>query len=351
MFTYDIQFTEYSYFKVLYRNFLNENSVRDIYTNELNISGILSISVVEKLIKKFCDQNEIKYSIQALGSFEYVVNLTQDDISAAIIQLYFSPVGSVDNVNSPVKTKLSCSIYGKESLGTDLCAWLDKNICQEKYASVKWFYTDEKGGITSSYLPVDSPGQIYDEFYPFIEGGISSFLERFLNSNSSILIFLGPPGTGKTSLIRKLITGYQKQSAISYEDVILEKDKLFIEFMTSSQLDLLILEDADILLQKRKEGNKIMNKLLNVSEGLVKNRQKKFIFTSNETDIDRIDEALIRPGRCFGVISFRDLSYQETCLAAEAAGLEAPIEHRSYPLSELFNRTESLRFTSKVGFL
>jgi len=351
MFTSHNSYKDYRFSDFICHSFLFENRERALHRNESTVSGTFSVSQIEALIREFCNREEISYSLQAVNGLDYVVKFTSGGDTTAFLQMGFDPTGRAKSFLGAVKTKITFVIYGKESFITDFCSWVEKNLEQESFSSVKWFYTDNFGKINSTYLSVDSPGKIYDEFYPFLEGGVSHFLEKFLASNESILILLGPPGTGKTSLIRKMISDYKKESAITYEDSTLEKDCLFIEFMTSDTLELLILEDSDILLQKRKEGNRTMNKLLNVSEGLIKNRRKKLIFTSNETDIDRIDEALIRPGRCFGTVLFRELSYPEICLAAKAAGVDPPSEDRSYPLGELFNRTTSPKFSSRVGFL
>jgi ATP-dependent 26S proteasome regulatory subunit len=43
-----------------------------------------------------------------------------------------------------------------------------------------------------------------------------------------------------------------------------------------------------------------MSRFLNISDGLIKLPNKKLVFTTNVTNFENIDSALLRPGRCFG---------------------------------------------------
>lgn len=71
---------------------------------------------------------------------------------------------------------------------------------------------------------------------------------------------------------------------------------------------IVLCEDADIYLRKRTEGNIRMAELLNATSGLNSSVKNKFVFTTNLKNIDDIDPALIRPGRCFDYLMFRNLS-------------------------------------------
>ena len=63
---------------------------------------------------------------------------------------------------------------------------------------------------------------MYDEFYPWIKEGVESYLDRFMSSESSILLMIGPPGTGKTSLLRHLICSRNLTAMFSYDEALLE---------------------------------------------------------------------------------------------------------------------------------
>jgi ATP-dependent 26S proteasome regulatory subunit len=75
---------------------------------------------------------------------------------------------------------------------------------------------------------------------------------------------------------------------------------------------MLVLEDMDTCFIPREKDNNVMIKILSSSDGIIKYSNKKMIFTSNITKFSNIDEALIRSGRCFDAIEFRNLTRNES---------------------------------------
>lgn len=215
---------------------------------------------------------------------------------------------------------------------------------------LQWFYKTD-GRMTSDNVRIKHPKPIVDEFYPWL-GDVTKFMDNYVASESPILVLLGPPGTGKTNLINNLIWRAHLKTTFTYEESLLETDGLFAQFITGRQ-QLLIMEDADTLLSSREhDANRVMNKFLNIGDGLIEMKKKKIIFTANIRTKDNIDEALIRPGRCFSCQTFRELGYSEVLTACEAANILPPLENRSYTLAEVFanNRGERLASKRKVGF-
>jgi hypothetical protein len=90
----------------------------------------------------------------------------------------------------------------------------------------------------------------------------------------------------------------------------LENDEIFIEFITGSH-DAFVVEDADHILMPRADGNDHLHRFLCVADGVVRALGRKIIFTTNLPNIGDIDEALVRPGRCFDVLRTRNLERPE----------------------------------------
>lgn len=84
---------------------------------------------------------------------------------------------------------------------------------------------------------------------------------------------------------------------------------------------IILIEDADILLKSRKEGNSAMQELLNDTDGISSNSSRKIIFTTNQSNLNEIDFGLTRNGRCFGFFDMQRLTPSEATIAREKAGL------------------------------
>lgn len=228
-----------------------------------------------------------------------------------------------------------------------------------KRINLSWYYMTASGHSDQVDIELKNDQTIHDEHYPYLtlanENGrkatVDEFCSSYLNSKSSILILNGPPGTGKTSFIRYLIDKHEQKTIVTYDEKILKDEKFFIDFLTQDEADLMVIEDAELILTSRQnDGNKIMSKLLNVSEGLVKLFQKKIIFTTNQPSTANFDEAIIRPGRCHDIVTFRELTLEEAIAVCVLNNIPPPTQDRLYTLAELFNTRVKSSTTPKTGF-
>ena len=167
---------------------------------------------------------------------------------------------------------------------------------------VKWVY---KANGDNVKLPIRTDNLPRSEFYPQLgDEPLASYYDRFMSSGSNVLVLIGPPGTGKTSFIRGLLHHTGGEALVSYDTAILESDEIFADFMSGEET-FMILEDADTFLSSRsKGGNTIMHRFLNLGDGLMSTSGKKIVFSTNLPSIRDIDDALLRPGRCFDVMRF-----------------------------------------------
>lgn len=255
------------------------------------------------------------------------------------------------NIFEETKDSFRLKINGNE----DNVVLASKALTQQSNgtSSLKWYYLLD-GRMDYRFIDIQRKYNVYDEMYPWIKEGVDNYFKRYLNSDSNILIMIGDPGSGKTSLIRELLVKNNLNAMITYEEELMNHDRIYMDLMTGDE-DVLIMEDADLLLLSREmSGNKLMSKLLNISDGLLKNR-RKIIFTANmsASNLNQADSALLRPGRCFDVMNFRKYTPEEARKICDVMGIaEMPPMDKdgTISLAKLTNKDYISPTINKIGF-
>ena len=184
-------------------------------------------------------------------------------------------------------------------------------------------------------------------------------LVDFLNSRESGLVLLhGQAGTGKTSLIRHLITNYPNEYIIVPNAVMSYiSAPEFTGFVMEHKDSVFILEDCDTLLIDRNlnQFNNGISTILNMSDGILSDIfNLKFICTFN-TDISAIDKALLRNGRCYVNYEFLPLAENKVEHLAKINQIKLP-EIKKMTLADIFSKgnveviDSSKNDDRKIGF-
>ena len=229
-----------------------------------------------------------------------------------------------ENFEQPVRGSCSARFVGNTRFALDAAQILREQYKNRNLAEVQWWFYGKPEEAEYRSVILERPKPVHDVFYPFIEEGVDAYQARYLADDASLLFLMGPPGTGKTSFIRHMIYKHQLVATVTYEEGLLNSDKLFIKFMTGDN-NILVIEDADLMLQSREGSeNKLISRFLNVSDGLIKFQKKKIVFTTNLHDFSSVDPALYRAGRCFDTLKFRPLSRVEADQASKVIGTTMP---------------------------
>lgn len=222
---------------------------------------------------------------------------------------------------------------------------------------IEWIYSSDGQSVN---VPLNRDRLPVKEMYPFLgEESLEDYYDRYMASSANILLLIGPPGTGKTTFIRGLLAHTNSSAIVSYDSNILEKDGFFARFI-EDDTQVMVLEDSDTFLKSRSDGNTMMHRFLNVGDGLVTTKGKKMIFSTNLPSIRDVDSALVRPGRCFDILTFDLLNVEHANKLATRLGVSIPTRARGketdpYSIAEVFNqKTEGMKVAStsrKVGFI
>ena len=151
----------------------------------------------------------------------------------------------------------------------------------------------------------------YNDDLPYNE-----IIEILGRKKNDLIFFYGLPGTGKTTLIKKLMTEVDKKFVLFDPEIFssLSSRKL-VEYLDENRDCIFVLEDCEKLLKSREDGfNPAMASVLNLTDGIIGELMNiKFLCTFN-CPISEVDNALLRKGRLSLKYEFKELSLEKTRL-------------------------------------
>lgn len=321
--------------------------------------------------KKFChtlrlNKNKIKNSEYSIQKPETIKNFISGDIFETFqytpfeylilgkdfpMLINISTNGDDDSFN-PFENVYLPSTYSEEDVER-VFNILSKYFCHgKKEAKVEF-------GIAA----VDSYNNLYTHYYDFNKVNIDikenynddlpyDQIINILNKEaSSLMLFYGEPGTGKSTLIKKFISEMPDKEFIFMDGTLLaniQQDKLMAFFM-ENQKAIFIFEDCEkILLTREKDYNPTMSILLNLTDGIISDVLNIKIICTFNTSLNNIDKALLRKGRL-------SLKYEFKKLDKEKVNKILNIEtNKEMSLADIYHYLDendySQKKTSQIGF-
>lgn len=296
----------------------------------------------ESIISSTVDANSIREQLMTIGSvFSINGNWTYLRTRHALITVEMGRMNE-----STQFTKYTFSIHASSRAHLqDMREQLEEIVNKHRIGLVcetRWFYGSSSYEYESILETMNDT--VVPEAYPFISN-LDDMILEYARSNESILLLIGEPGTGKSRLIRYIIRKMAAVQSLQHiklfytsNATLLNGDSIYSDFRTSDA-SAFILEDADLHLSSRADGNNVMTKLLSSSDSFITaDTNKKIILTTNLTSLNSTDEALLRPGRCFGVIETRKFTRVEAqrFFDAIAPSKSIKLENELYTLAELY---------------
>lgn len=185
---------------------------------------------------------------------------------------------------------------------------------------------------------------------------VNSVIKTRLNNDDDkgLVLLHGKPGTGKTSYIRYLTSQVNKRMIfLSPEMMSIISSPDFVGVLSEYPNSVIIIEDAENVIEERKGGgSSAISNLLNLTDGLLADCLKIQLICSFNTDVSRIDKALLRKGRLIAKYEFKALEQSKAQELSNSLGFKTTL-NKDTALSEIFNQDEK-EFQSekdvKIGF-
>lgn len=201
---------------------------------------------------------------------------------------------------------------------------------------------------------IDFDTMYNDDFLP-----VHQLVKKSITDESKgVVLFHGIAGSGKTNYIKWLTSQVPNKKFVFVPTTMISSltDPSFIGTLIDNKDSVLILEDCENYIAERTALNSntdVVSSLLNIADGILSDVVQCQLICTFNSDISKIDPALLRKGRLIAEYKFKELTPEKCNQYLKSQNKDFKVD-RAYSLAEITNYETKL-FKSedkskKIGF-
>lgn len=244
----------------------------------------------------------------------------------------------------------------KEHLNSLFSEYIEKFISKESKVSILLKTQIGLEIKTHSIKPyrIDFETMYNDDFFE-IHSRVKNALT---NDNKGVVLFHGIAGSGKTNYIKWLTSQIPNKKFIFVPTSMIGSltDPAFIGLLIDNKNSVLVLEDCENYIAERTALNSntdVVSSILNIADGMLSDVLECQLICTFNSDISKIDPALLRKGRLIAEYKFKELTVEKCNKYLQSTDRDFIVD-KPYSLAELTNidvkELKEQNKQTKIGF-